>query len=94
MSRGTIIGLAALLACSSTSPAGPAVVGQGTRIRFIGNSLTYVNDVPGVLQALADSAGGERLAVPSLALPDYALIDHWSGVAIADTGRADDRIAG
>ena len=79
---GTIFGLVALLACSSTRPAAPAVVGEGTRILFIGNSLTYVNDVPGILQALADSAGGERLAVASLALPNYALIDHWvDGIA-------------
>ena len=79
---GTIFGLVALLACSSTPPAAPAVVGEGTRILFIGNSLTYVNDVPGILQALADSAGGERLAVASLALPNYALIDHWvDGIA-------------
>ena len=79
---GTILGLAALLACSSTPPAGPAVVGEGARILFIGNSLTYVNDVPGILQALADSASGERLAVASLALPNYALIDHWTdGIA-------------
>ena len=79
---GTIFGLVALLACSSTPPAAPAGVGVGTRILFIGNSLTYVNDVPGILQALADSAGGERLAVASLALPNYALIDHWvDGIA-------------
>ena len=78
----TIVGVAAVLACSSTPPAGPAIVGEGTRILFIGNSLTYVNDVPGILQALADSAGGERLVVASLALPNYALIDHWiDGVA-------------
>ena len=52
---------------------------------FIGNSLTYVNDVPGILQALADSAGGEKLAVASRALPNYALIDHWvDGLAQRD----------
>ena len=80
--KGAIIGFVTLLACSSTSPAGPAAVGEGTRILFIGNSLTYVNDVPGILQALADSTGGQRLAVASLALPNYALIDHWAdGVA-------------
>jgi len=67
-----------LIACSSAPPEAPPVVGEGIRIFFIGNSLTYVNDVPGMLQALADSAG-ERLAVASLALPNYALIDHWTG---------------
>jgi hypothetical protein len=54
-------------------------------VLFIGNSLTYVNDVPGILKALADSAGGERLAVASRALPNYALIDHWTeGLAQRD----------
>jgi hypothetical protein len=65
--------------CLGTSGvAGPALIGDGTRILFVGNSLTYVNDVPGILQALADSAGGEQLAVASRALPNYALIDHWT----------------
>jgi hypothetical protein len=67
-----------LAACLSGSPAGPQPLGDGTRVLFIGNSLTYVNDVPGILQALADSAGGGRLAVASRALPNYALIDHWT----------------
>ena len=71
-----------LAACLSGTPAGPQAIGDGTRILFIGNSLTYVNDVPGILQALADSAGGEKLAVSSRALANYALIDHWAdGVA-------------
>ena len=71
-----------LTACLSGTPAGPQLIGEGTRILFIGNSLTYVNDVPGILQALADSVGGEKLAVASRTLPDYALIDHWvDGVA-------------
>jgi hypothetical protein len=77
--------VALLTACLSGSPAGPQPPGDGTRVLFIGNSLTYVNDVPGILQALADSAGGERLAVASRALPNYALIDHWTeGVAQRD----------
>ena len=47
-------------------------------ILFIGNSHTYVNDVPGILQALAESTG-DKVAVMSLAGPDLALIDHWNG---------------
>lgn len=73
-----------LSACLSGSggPSGPQLIGDGTRVLFIGNSHTYVNDVPGILQSLADSAGGERVAVASIALPNYALIDHWTeGVA-------------
>jgi len=79
----TLAGLLAAAACAGTAgPSGPTPIGEGTRILFVGNSLTYVNDVPGVLQALADSAGGERLAVASRALPNYALIDHWTDGAV------------
>lgn len=31
------------------------------------------------MQALADSAGGDRLAVETVAGPDMALVDHWNG---------------
>ena len=73
----TAAGALVLAACLGTSKAaGPTPLGDGTRILFVGNSLTYVNDVPGILQALADSAGGEQLAVASWALPNYALIDN------------------
>ena len=79
---GGVTVVALLSACLGGSPAGPQSLGEGTRVLFIGNSLTYVNDVPGILQALADSAGGDKLAVASRALPNYALIDHWTeGVA-------------
>jgi hypothetical protein len=81
--RLSVLVLASTLGCLGSSPAGTAgLVGEGTRILFIGNSLTYVNDVPGILQALADSASDQKLAVASRTLPNYALIDHWvDGVA-------------
>jgi hypothetical protein len=65
------------MACLGTS-SGPELVGEGTRILFIGNSHTYVNDVPGILQALADSAGGETIATLSITNANFALIDHWN----------------
>ena len=45
---------------------------------FIGNSYTYENDVPGMVEALARAAGSP-VAVASVAKPDYALIDHYNG---------------
>lgn len=48
-----------------------------TRILFVGNSLTYVNDLPAVVRALADSAGIEGVQTAMIAKPDYALEDHW-----------------
>ena len=47
------------------------------RILFIGNSLTYVNDLPGLVQRLADATGAEQTYVESVALPDHSLEDHY-----------------
>ena len=69
--------LLALVGCFPSVSTEPQIIGSGTRMLFIGNSLTYVNDVPGILQALAEAAGGEKLAVATIGVPDYALIDHW-----------------
>lgn len=52
---------------------------------FIGNSLTYVNDLPGIVQSLADSAHGDSLDVRTLGAPDYALIDHWNDGQVQNT---------
>jgi len=82
-SRAFRLGLPlAVVACLSSGVAGPTLSGTGTPVLFIGNSLTYVNDVPGIVQAFADSAGGPSIAVETVAFPNYALIDHWNeGVA-------------
>ncbi len=47
-----------------------------TRILFIGNSLTYQNDLPGMVAQLAKSAG-RAIVCESVALPDYGLEEHW-----------------
>ena len=78
--------VATAAACSGNS-VDPRGVGDGRRVLFIGNSLTYVNDLPGIVQTLADSAGGERLVVAEVTGPDMALVDHW------DTGDAQREIA-
>jgi hypothetical protein len=77
----TLLRIAAVLVlavgCLSSSTA-PRLIGEGRGVLFIGNSYTYVNDLPGIVQALADSAGGEKIAVETVAEPDFALVDHWS----------------
>ena len=71
--------LGGLLACNLTSTApGPRLIGEGRRVLFIGNSYLYSADVPGIVQALAKAAGGDQLAVETVAGPDMALIDHWN----------------
>jgi hypothetical protein len=67
----TCLGVAGCLSATA-----PQLIGDGRPILFIGNSYTYMNDLPGIVQALADSAGGEPLAVETVAEPDYALVDH------------------
>lgn len=46
-------------------------------VLFIGNSLTYSNDLPGLLAALVDSAGAGPLEVYDVSRGNYGLQDHW-----------------
>lgn len=48
-----------------------------TRILFIGNSLTYANDLPAMVCALARAAG-RQATCDSVAKPDYGLEEHWN----------------
>src|SRR4051794_36364423 len=50
----------------------------GKAVLFIGNSLTYVNDLPVMVQGIADAAGGDSLIIDMVAGPDMALVDHWN----------------
>lgn len=45
-------------------------------ILFVGNSLTYTNDLPGAVEAVAGAAG-LNVGTASVAEPNYALEDHW-----------------
>ncbi|HTK53900.1 MAG TPA: hypothetical protein VL308_18540 [Gemmatimonadaceae bacterium] len=84
-----LLALVGLLGCLGADPGvGPEPAArEGRPILFIGNSLTYVNDLPLIVEALADSVPGltpaERLAPAMAAFPDYALEDHWAnGTAV------------
>jgi hypothetical protein len=44
-------------------------------ILFVGNSLTYTNDLPQILVKHAESKG-KKIKTESLTLPNYALVDH------------------
>lgn len=46
------------------------------RVLFVGNSYLYVHDIPGIVEAFAQSSGTPIVA-HSVARPNYALIDHW-----------------
>lgn len=47
-------------------------------VLLIGNSLTYTNDLPGMLEALLELGGIENAIVESVAYPNYGLEDHWA----------------
>lgn len=75
----TLTGVLAGTACLSDGMVGPRFENPvtGKAVLFIGNSLTYVNDLPVVVQGIADAAGGDSLVIGMVAGPDMALIDHW-----------------
>jgi hypothetical protein len=77
MRKLVLAALGALLTggCLSSGMTSPQLIGEGRPVLFIGNSYTYENDVPGIVQALADSVG-LKIAVATLAEPDFALVDH------------------
>jgi hypothetical protein len=65
----------ALVACSlGTVPTAPE---GALKVLFIGNSLTYENDLPRTVADLALSAGLQTCYCYQIAYPNYALEDHW-----------------
>lgn len=63
------------ISCGNTVEPPPA---GGIKVLFIGNSLTYLNDLPGTLSAMARAAG-DTIYVETVAQPNFALIDHYQG---------------
>jgi hypothetical protein len=55
----------------------PASAVKALRLLFLGSSLTYANDMPAIVQALAQAAG-ESLEVSIVARGGASLEDHWS----------------
>ena len=70
------------LSCLSVSRSISPLPAGGHHVLFIGNSLTYVNDLPGTVAAIAESAG-DTIRVASEAGPNLALIDHLTGSTAA-----------
>lgn len=78
------LSLAAIVCSPSTAPTGsqtpptelPPAPANAVRVLFVGNSLTYVNDLPGTITDLALASGQRPLYAVSVAYPNYALEDH------------------
>jgi hypothetical protein len=63
----------------SPSPSGPTPSKPGVyRVLFVGNSLTYTNDLPGTVAAMA-LVGGDTIQYQTVVAPNVALIDHVTG---------------
>ena len=58
---------------------------DGLKILFVGNSLTYTNDLPVMLERLLVASGVEVSKVESEARPDFGLQDHWSSTRTMKT---------
>lgn len=56
---------------------------EEVRVLMIGNSLTYANDLPAMLEAMVNSTGTVRLHVESVTAPGASLEDHLqTGAAV------------
>jgi hypothetical protein len=84
-----LLALAGVIGClGADSASGPQQpTREGRPVLFVGNSLTYFNDLPLIVEALADSVPGlaaeQRLSTAMAAYPDFALYDHWAdGTAV------------
>ncbi len=77
-----IASLAACLKLDITNPTITRLPAGGTHVLFIGNSLTYTNNLPQTVAGLAE-ASGDTIRVLEVALPNFAVIDHVLGMSNA-----------
>ena len=82
MAVGAIATVAAAIACSASTTSVKPLPAGGHHVLFVGNSLTYVNDLPWTVAAIAASAG-DTIRYRTAAGPNLALIDHLNGATNA-----------
>jgi len=70
-------GLLAVLVACATSPE-PLPPDDDLRILFIGNSLTYSNNLPDMVERMAVAVDGKVPIVESVTAGDFSLEDHWN----------------
>jgi hypothetical protein len=71
--------LVTALGCREGSPAPTAPLpDDGTRVLFIGNSLTSTNNLPDMLERLAVLGGGAEIVTMNVSFGGFALEDHWN----------------
>ncbi len=73
--RSSLLSLFALASlCTSSAISSP----QELRVLFIGNSLTYSNDLPAIVAALAEASQQKRFIYKTIVMPNFSLEDHWN----------------
>jgi hypothetical protein len=82
--RLALLGLTSLGCLTSPSAESLTLPTAGIDVLFVGNSLTYVNDLPATVAAIGASAG-DTIRVAAAVGPDLALIDHLNGGSDAAT---------
>lgn len=70
-------------------PTGLGDLGNGMKVLFIGNSLTYANNLPQMVQIIGEASGHE-IAVRSLTFNNFSLEDHWGNGEAQEMIRAAD----
>ena len=71
-----IIGMITSLQANQSEQTNPQY--QSTyNLLFVGNSLTYTNNLPSLVKQKA-AEKGIRVTTKTLANPNYAIVDHWA----------------
>jgi hypothetical protein len=81
LARALAVGML-LTGAQACAPATAAEDSAGVGLLFIGNSLTYTNELPAVVARLAQAAG-EEVTVDLVAGPNLAVVDHTNGATNA-----------
>jgi hypothetical protein len=76
-----IVALFGTTSCLGQKIAGPLPAG-GIHVLFVGNSLTFVNDLPGTVAALGEMSG-DTIRVAASVGANLALVDHLNGASDA-----------
>ncbi|MBT8290914.1 MAG: SGNH/GDSL hydrolase family protein [Muriicola sp.] len=74
--KKSVLLLLLLLLLNLTAHSQDTTGAKGVKILFVGNSLTYTNDLPDLVKKEAQSKGIE-VDYEMIAFPNYAIIDHW-----------------
>jgi hypothetical protein len=76
--RHRLLALALIICAAVSADDAKARQAKGElRVLFIGNSLTYSNDLPAIVEALADASKQKRFIYKSVVFPDFGLQEQW-----------------